>query len=330
MTAPTDQPPRPAPEPPPYRVELTAPDIAPYRAGNTGVPYFSTFDSGTAGPHLMVTAVMHGNELCGSITLVARLRAGVRPKRGLLTLGFCNVEAYLSFNAAYPAASRFIEEDMNRVWGDAVLDGNRDTTETRRARQIRPLLDQADYLLDIHSMQHATVPLMLAGPLDKGRRLAEQVGVPQHIVIDQGHAAGRRMRDYRFFADPADQRAALLVECGQHWAAASADMSMASALRFLLSFGAIDQATALALKPDLGPAPKQTVIEITDPITVASDSFRFHQPFVGMEVIEKAGTPLGVDGDRPVVTPYDNCVLIMPSRRLSRGQAAVRLGRFLD
>ena len=100
MTAPTDQPPRPAPEPPPYRVELTAPDIAPYRAGNTGVPYFSTFDSGTAGPHLMVTAVMHGNELCGAITLDALLRAGVRPKRGRLTLGFCNVEAYLSFNAA--------------------------------------------------------------------------------------------------------------------------------------------------------------------------------------------------------------------------------------
>jgi hypothetical protein len=47
-------------------------------------------------------------------------------------------------------------------------------------------------------------------------------------------------------------------------------------------------------------------------------------------VIAKAGSVIGRDGGRPVVTPYDNCVLIMPSRRLGRGQTAVRLGRFVD
>jgi hypothetical protein len=31
-----------------------------------------------------------------------------------------------------------------------------------------------------------------------------------------------------------------------------------------------------------------------------------------------------------VRTPYDNCVLIRPSRRLAKGQTAVRLGRFLS
>ena len=34
-------------------------------------------------------------------------------------------------------------------------------------------------------------------------------------------------------------------------------------------------------------------------------------------------------GDVPVATPYDHCVLIMPSKRLQRGQTAVRLGRFV-
>jgi hypothetical protein len=46
-------------------------------------------------------------------------------------------------------------------------------------------------------------------------------------------------------------------------------------------------------------------------------------------VIPHAGTVIGADGDRPVTTPYDDCVLIMPSRRLTRGQTAVRLGRFV-
>ena len=53
-------------------------------------------------------------------------------------------------------------------------------------------------------------------------------------------------------------------------------------------------------------------------------------PFVGLEVLEKKGSLIGHDGDQDIHTPYDNCVLIMPSRRLVRGQTAVRLGRFVD
>ncbi len=52
-----------------YPIELIAPDISAYRAGNTGIDYVTTFDSGNAGPHVMISAVTHGNELCGAITL---------------------------------------------------------------------------------------------------------------------------------------------------------------------------------------------------------------------------------------------------------------------
>jgi len=41
-----------------------------------------------------------------------------------------------------------------------------------------------------------------------------------------------------------------------------------------------------------------------------------------------AGTLLGADGGREIRTPYPDCVLIMPSRRLIPGQTAVRLGRY--
>ena len=49
---------------------------------------------------------------------------------------------------------------------------------------------------------------------------------------------------------------------------------------------------------------------------------------VRMEVIEKKGTLIGWDGKTEVRTPYDNCVLVMPSRRLRRGESAVRFGRY--
>ena len=49
-----------------HPIELIAPDISAYRAGNTGIDYVTTFDSGIAGPHIMVSAVTHGNELLWS------------------------------------------------------------------------------------------------------------------------------------------------------------------------------------------------------------------------------------------------------------------------
>ena len=48
-----------------------------------------------------------------------------------------------------------------------------------------------------------------------------------------------------------------------------------------------------------------------------------------MELIARAGTVIGHDGGRPVATPYDDCVLIMPSMRLRKGETAVRLGRII-
>jgi hypothetical protein len=45
-------------------------------------------------------------------------------------------------------------------------------------------------------------------------------------------------------------------------------------------------------------------------------------------VIPKVGTVIAHDGSREVRTPYDNCVLVMPTRRITKGQTAVRLGRY--
>mgnify|MGYP003641833665 FL=1 len=308
-----------------YPVQLEAPDISPYKAGNTGIDYITSFEAAEPGPHVMITAVVHGNELCGAIALDWLMKLGVRPKQGRLSLGFMNVAAYGRFDPAEPLASRFVDEDFNRLWDAPTLDGPRQSIELTRAREVRPFIDTVDRLLDIHSMQHATGALMLAGPLDKGRTLAEGVGVPELVVMDEGHAAGRRMRDYADFRNEASPKDALLVECGQHWEKSSEIMAKETALRFLLYTGAVDMDFA---GPHLGPQPpKQKIVEVTHPVTIRTDRFRFAEDYRGLETIAKAGTVLGYDGDDPVVTPHDDCVLIMPSRRLNRGATAVRLAR---
>lgn len=310
-----------------YPVEITPPDITPYRDGNTGIDYMTTLESGRPGPHVMIAAVTHGNELCGAIVLDFLFRNITRPKRGKLTLGFNNYKAFQNFDPAFPGLSRYVDEDLNRLWSEDVLDGTRDSWELERARAVRPMVDQADFLLDIHSMQTKTPALVLAGPLAKGRELAAAVGCPEYVVCDEGHAAGKRMRDYGEFGDPASPKNALLVECGQHWERASVDIAMQTSLRFLKHMDILNNAFINPLVA--GNPPPQKFIEVTQAITIENSSFRFVENFVGMEVIPKAGTPLGYDGDDPVTTPYDNCVLIMPTRRTTRGHTAVRLGRFV-
>ncbi|MDP2400223.1 MAG: succinylglutamate desuccinylase/aspartoacylase family protein [Burkholderiales bacterium] len=310
-----------------YTVEISPPDISPYRGGNTGIEYVTTLDSGKPGPHVMVTTLVHGNEICGAIVVDELFRGGIRPLHGRLTLAFCNVAAFERFDPANPEVSRWVDEDFNRLWTTAVLDGERNSTELRRARTLRPLIDSVDFLLDIHSMQHPSDPLLLTGPLAKGRELAAAIAYPALAVSDAGHAAGRRMRDYAAFGETSSPKNAMLVECGQHWTQGAVDVARETTLRFLAHFGIID--------PRAGPFRLSTtpfaqqIVEVTHPVTIEAETFRFAQTFTGLQVIEHSGTLIGWDGDREVRTPYDHCVLVMPSKRLYRGQTAVRLGRFI-
>ncbi len=308
-----------------YPVELDAPDISSYQKSNTGVDYVFTFDSKNPGPHVMVSAVVHGNELCGAIVLDFLLQNDVRPIIGKLTLGFMNVAAYQSFDPADPGASRFVDEDFNRLWSHEQLESGRDSAELKRAREVRPIIDQVDYLLDIHSMQHTTIPLLLCGPKVKGQRLARAVGAPMHIVADAGHSAGIRMRDYGAFVDESSPKNSLLIECGQHWSASSAEVAKDVVLRFLGSLEVLNP-EFIDQHLEHAPPPMQHIIQVTEPVTIETEQFRFVQDFRGMEVISKVGTVIAWDGEKAITTPYDNCILIMPSRRLKKGESAVRFG----
>ncbi len=312
-----------------HPIEVAPPDISAYAHGNTGIDYVTSLDSGVAGPHAMITGLVHGNEICGATALDFLHRHDVRPTRGRLTLAFMNVAAYQNFDPTQPTNSRFVDEDMNRVWTHEVLGSSRRSVELDRAREIRPMLDRVDTLLDIHSMQHWARPLSLSGPLEKGRDLALTVGVPEVVVMDDGHRSGRRMRDYGGFGQADSPKNALLVECGQHWQRDSGQVAIEAVLRFLWHLDMLS-GSVIAAHLSAKPPPLQKVIEVTDAVTITGAEFRFSQNFRELEVIAKMGTLLGHDGRRPVFTPYDNCVLVMPTHRLGRGHTAVRLGRYIS
>jgi predicted deacylase len=306
-------------------VELTGPDISAYAEGNAGVPYVWSFEAEAPGSHALIAAIVHGNEPCGSVALDWLLRKRFRPLKGRLTLAFMNYRAAERFDSEDPNASRWVDEDMNRVWSGEALASQRDTWEMARAREVQPWVASANYLLDIHSMQQPAPALALAGWQRRGVDLARLVGVPKCVVIDRGHAAGMRMRDHGAFSAENGQAAALLLECGQHWEPASADLAKEAVARFLVGLGL----AAPDLLAGLGAAEPaaQTFWEVTDAVTITAERYIHAESYVGGEIIAQAGTLIGHDGTRPVVTPHDECMLVMPSKRLWRGQTAVRLAQ---
>ncbi|WP_206378303.1 succinylglutamate desuccinylase/aspartoacylase domain-containing protein [Sneathiella limimaris] len=317
-------------ETPEFNIELQAPDISAYKEGNTGVDYVTTLDSGVDGPHVMISAVVHGNELCGAIAVDHLFKQNVKPLKGKLTLAFMNVAAFHSFNPEDPTKSRFVDEDFNRVWTPEILDGPRDSVELKRAREVRPIVETVDYLFDIHSMLISPDPLMMAGPVAKGRDYAKKIGLPKYVITDSGHANGTRMRDYVDFINPASDKNALLIECGTHWAKETADLAIKSVYRLLDVFDMIPKDLVEKFGPTADDLPEQVFVEVSGPYTVETDAFEYAEDYEGMEVIHSKGTVIGYDGDKPVTTPYDKAVLVMPSLNIKKGHSAVRWGRIIE
>lgn len=311
-----------------HPVELSPPDIEPYRRGNAGAEFVHVLDSGRPGPGVMIQALTHGNEFCGAIALDFLFKEKIRPSRGRLTLAFANAAAFARFDFDDPDRSRYLEEDYNRVWADDALDGPRDSAELRRARELRPFVDASDFLLDIHSMHEPCRPIMVCGKSEKSVAFSRRIGVPADLLLDTGHPAGLRMIERGAFGDPASPRTAVLIECGQHWEASAAEIAIDTALRFLLATGSVDE-TLVKPRLRLAPPKTQRVIRVTEPVVAQSLGFRFEGDFKGLEVVPKSGTPVARDGDRVWRTPYDDCVMVMPSmRHLKPGATMVRLGRY--
>ena len=311
-----------------HAIEISPPDIAAYRTGNTGVDYVHVFDSGVPGPNVMIQALTHGNEFCGAIAVDVLFRKKVAPTKGKLSLAFANVAAYARFDFDDPDRSRYIDEDYNRVWGDDALRGPRDSAELRRARELRPFVDAADYLLDLHSMHEPCRPIMVCAKSEKSAAFSRRIGVPGDLLIDTGHPAGLRMIERGAFNDPASPKTAVLIECGQHWEKSAAEVAVDTVFRFLLATGSAN-ASICKSHTRLPPPAVQRLIRVTEAVVAKSMDFRFPYLFKGLEVIPKAGTVVATDGDRTWKTPYDDCVMVMPSlAHLKPGTTVLRLGRY--
>lgn len=306
---------------------LAAPDLTRWRTGNTGVEGVWRFPSGEAGPKLAITVLIHGNELCGAWAaseLLAWLHAGGSLLRGELTVALCNLQAFDRFDPQQPDASRFIEEDLNRQWrADRMADAS--TVERRRAAQLLPWLQDADVLLDLHSMHEPGSALLLTGQAPRHVAFVRDLGLGGHVVVDAGHADGTRLRDFGRFGDPAGSARSVLIECGYHGEPHSRRVAQDAVYRLLRHTG-VAAGNALPARWKLEQAPAQWALDVTHAVVARSMAFRFTRDWGNLELLPERGTPIAEDEGETFVTPYDDCVLVMPSlRQLRPGVTVVRL-----
>lgn len=304
------------------RVELSAPDLAPLLrdADPAGVVSFA---AAAPGPHVALVALVHGNEIAGAVVLDRLLRGKLRPAVGRLTFVFANLDAYARFDLADPVASRFVEEDLNRVWDAETLASGRRSAELRRALTLLPVFERVDVLLDLHSMLWPSAPLILTGRVERAWRLALAVGMPPLVVADDGHRGGRRLIDHGRFNDPAGRACGMLIEAGPHWEAATVAVMETAVVRLLHQLGMV---------PSSPPASARTprLAQVTRTVTAGCRGFAFVEPFRGGDVVARRNTLIALDGEAEIRTPHDECLLVMPSLSTLPGHTAVRLARFVD
>lgn len=111
------------------------------------------------GPCVVVMGAIHGNETIGGSTIV-NLHDEIDQNKlhGDLILILGNPRAFA-------ISKRFIDCDLNRLFGNDLKklvkkSNNNLNTEEKRAVEIVPFLQKADYLLDIHSTIKPSIPFV--------------------------------------------------------------------------------------------------------------------------------------------------------------------------
>jgi predicted deacylase len=300
-------------------LEVLPRDLSAYRKGNTGIPYVHRFDSGRPGPHVLVNALTHGNEFCGMVAATHLLDKGVRPRIGTLTVSFANVAAYESFNPEQPFDSRQLVHNLNRIWSPEWLEGEQDSPELQRARELRPVVAAADHILDLHSTSNDVEPFWVYPAFPRNAEAALAIGRPAvHLVMPDGLGSGTPVIQHgRHGEADSDAGVAMVAECGQHFRQATSDLAVEVALDFLAHFGLIE-----ARPRNTAPQRRYLLLQT---YVIRTPEFRFTRPVVGFETFAK-GELIATDGATEIRAPED-CAILMPARAPIPGREGVYIAR---
>ncbi|MEM6583430.1 MAG: aspartoacylase [Pseudomonadota bacterium] len=142
---------------------------------------------------VVIVGGTHGNELTG-VQLVSRFRA--RPQE--LERESFKAEAFLANELAIAENRRYLEQDLNRCFSTALLDGVAQNTEQERAQEINRLFgpkgedSPTDWIIDLHTTtanMGVTLVTQQHDPVVLDMLLYVQQQMPEAVIFYEDNAA---------------------------------------------------------------------------------------------------------------------------------------------
>lgn len=293
-------------------------DLIQKYAGNEP-PYTVSFDSGSKGPHLVINALTHGDETCG-LHAIARILPGFNaPQAGRVTFAFSNLHAL----AAPGGPKRYLQHDMNRLWGNDVTGTD---AEIVRMKELRPLFFSADYVLDLHSLPDQDHPFAIATNSRKSRAFAGAMPVSDTLIMPEGLDRGLTLIEGQPFKDPATLQAAIVMECGHHQAPESISVAEAS-IWAALAWAKLIEAVPEPFRQQT--RPNQRELTIYWELVAQHDGWRFARTFKPFERLSP-NEIIARDGDTIIRSPDFDSFVILTRPCHKRGDEAMTLGVLAD
>lgn len=272
-------------------------------------------DSGKAGPTIVLSGGMHGNEPAGILAIrsvLAHLQADRVAIRGRL-VGLCgNI-------GALRQRIRFTDRDLNRCWDAASIAELRRThghtaEDVEQLELLQAFDDAAQNArgpiihLDLHSMSADGVPFIVVCDHPQSVQLAQDLCLPGIAGLEKSIPA----TTLEYFTSIG--HIALAVEGGQHHAESTVDTLESAAWLLLASVGMMDWADVPDLQGrrerlrtrGLGLPPVQ--VTYRHGIT-PEDQFRMRPGYRNLQEV-RAGEVLAEDSHGPVVAPDDGWILL--------------------
>jgi succinylglutamate desuccinylase len=297
-----------------------------FRKENVSVDFNASDANMTASlprPFIAIIGGMHGNEPCGRIAIEALIE---RASNGTLPVQDGTLVLIHGNPAASKEGLRHTADgtDLNRLFSYAFEENlplERWTPEHHRALAMRPILEELDAALDLHSASAPTPPFGIVSTVTESRPLGRELGLP---YLTHGWEGPGLLGDQVLLNVLTKRnKPSFAVECGQHDDPQSAQRAHDTAAHFLVATGILLPSAASAL-------PEQVAIElnIVDAVKKPSPGFEFNGQLLGLQKIP-AGTVVGSDANLEIRSKRPSFA-IMPNASVAAGQDMLYLAHQVD
>jgi len=297
-----------------------------------------TYTGVDAGPRLIVTGAVHGNETCGTKAIL-RVIDDIEARSLVIAAGsvtFVPITNPLAYAKGERAGERNL--NRNRAPTDAPVD-----FEDRVANWLCPLLARHEVLLDLHSTRAKNPAFAMLGPFDNAgplqpfrhaaleRGLARRLGVRRFVdgwletyakgverrVARQGKAGTRANAlntDPKYGVGTTEYMrsvggAAMTLECGQHDDPASPEVGYRAILSAFAHLGHTKSAPP-------APAEDYEYLSLVDVIDRAHASDAFIREWSSFNALKKGDLIATRHDGAPVLAPEDGFIVFPDSGAL--------------